>query len=236
MVYCIYLKSTVGGVSVALYKVVLKGQFQGQAINNILYYRNGVGVDISGITLGGAKEVADAVKAIVWPALKGVMSTQYQLAQIDSYVYNDQTFDLLYQNPYTEGVQEYGTNVGTGFNGPAPCAILKFILENHAVLVDGPRPPKRGYLAIGPLADNQISDDGTLNLGQGFNLLWDAVCAVMANNVETILPVPGLFFPVRVHMDKIGIGLKLKITSFTDVQAAVMRRVCSFRRSRQPES
>jgi hypothetical protein len=220
----------------ALYKVVLRGQLQGQAINNIFYYRNAPGLDLSGLTLGGAGEVAKAVKAMVWPALKLIMSTDYLLTQIDSYVYNDQTFDLLYTNPYTEGVADNGSNTGAGYNGPAPCAIMKFILENHIILENGPKPPKRGYLAIGPLADDQIQNDGSLYLAEGWNLKWDALCAVMANNVETVLPIPALFFPVRVHMDKVGIVLKLKITSYSDIQAAVMRRVCSFRRSRQPEN
>ena len=220
----------------ALYKVVLKGIFQGQSIDNILYYRNVEPFDIGGLTLGGTKEVADAVKAIVWTGLRQVLTTQYQLQQIDAYVYNDQTFDLLYQAPYTVGVQENGTYNLEGFNGPAPCAILKFILENHIILANGPKPPKRGYLAIGPLADSQIDDDGSLVLDTVNQAKWDIVCGVMANNVYTVLPIPAAFFPVRVHMDKVGILMKLKITSFADVQAAVMRHNVSFRRSRQPES
>ena len=220
----------------ALYKVVVKGSCQGQAINNILYYRTGIGVDISGFTVGGTKEVADAVKAMIWPALKEVLPPAYELQQIDSYVYNEQTFDLLYEAPYTVGVQDFGVAGDGNLNGPAPCAIMKFILENHVILVDGPRPPKRGYLAIGPMPDLLINDDGSLKLDAGFNLKWDALCAVMANNVETILPIPAVFFPVRVHMDKVGIIPKFKITSFSDIQAAVMRHFCSYRRSRQPEN
>lgn len=220
----------------ALYKVVLKGIFQGQAIDNILYYRTGVGFDISGLTVGGTKEVADAVKAMVVPPLLVVLTADYLLQQIDSYVYDDQTFNLLYQNPYTLGCDLAGLKGQGAYNGPAPCAILKFILESHPILVNGPRPPKRGYLAIGPLEDSQIRDDGSLNLDAPNNLYWDAVCAAMANNVETILPIPALFFPVRVHMDKVGIINKLKITSFADIQDAVMRRQTSYRRSRMPES
>jgi len=220
----------------AVYKVVLRGQFQGQAINNILYYRNATGLDLGGLTLGGAAEVARAVKAMVWPVLKFIVPAAYTLTQVDSYVYNDQTFDLLYTNPFTEGVNEVGVNPGTSYNGPAPCAIMKFILENHIILENGPKPPKHGYLAIGPLADDMITNEGMLYQGEGWNLKWDALCAVMANNVETILPIPALFYPIRVHMDKVGILFKLKITSYSDIQAAVMRRVCSFRRSRQPEN
>jgi hypothetical protein len=220
----------------ALYKVVLKGSFQGQAINNILYYRNGLGFDIGGLTLGGTKEVCDAVGAMVWPVLKTVLPNTYQLQQIDGYVYDEEAFDLLYMNPYTLGVQANGDQSGEFMNGPAPCAILKFILESHIILVNGPKPPKRGYLAIGPLTDGQIRTDGSLQLDPPNNLLWGALCAILANNVETVLPIPAVFYPVRVHMDKVGVVGKLKITSFSDIQGAVMRHFTSFRRSRQPEN
>lgn len=220
----------------ALYKVVLKGACQGQAVNNILYYRNSPGTDVGGITLGGTQEVAEAVKAIVWPALRIQMNQLYTLNQIDSYVYNDQTFELLYNQPYSTGVQQAGLYGSTDMDGPARCAILKFVLEAAPLLVDGPKPPKRGYLAIGPLVSGQINQDGSLNLTPPENIAWDAICAVLANNVETILPVPAVFFPVRVHMDKVGILFRLKITSFSDVKAALMRRQTSFRRSRMPES
>jgi hypothetical protein len=221
----------------ALYKTVLKGTFQGQAIDNILYYRNGVGVDLSGLTLGGTKELSDAVRAMVWPALRPIMSPAYTLVEVDTYVYNDQTFDLLYQTPYAEVINEVGTHPTTfGLNGPAPCAILKFVLESHPILVDGPKPPKRGYLAIGPLDDGQISNDGSLNLASPEGGLWTSLCNAVSENVETILPIPAVFFPVRVHMDRVGIGLKLKITSFTDIQGALMRHFTSYRRSRMPEN
>jgi hypothetical protein len=224
------------GFEMAIYKVVLDGSFQGQKINNILYYRNGAGLDIGGLTLGGAKEVADAVKAIVWPALKVVLPDTYILNQINSYVYNDQTFDLLYQVPFTLGVQETGLENGHSYNGPAVCAIMKFILEPHIVLANGVKPPVRGYLAIGPISDTRVNNDGSLSLVEPQNLQWDAICAVMANNVYTVLPIPAAFFPIRVHQDKVGIVEKLKITSFSDVQACVMRHQTSFRRSRMPEN
>jgi hypothetical protein len=220
----------------ALYKVVLRGSFQGQAINNILYYRTGLGFDIGGLTLGGTKEVADAVKAIVWAGLRPSLSTNYELQQIDSYVYNDQTFDLQYQSPFTLGVAEMGMCSDAEYNGPAVCAIMKFVLENHVLIANGPKPPKRGYLAIGPLSDGQVNSDGSLNLETARRAAWDIACAVCANNVETILPVPAVFYPVRVHMDVVGIVGKLKITSFSDIQAAVMRHFTSFRKSRQPEN
>jgi hypothetical protein len=165
-----------------------------------------------------------------------VLPLTYELQQIDSYVYNDQDFNLVYQSPYTTGVQEFGLETSPTLNGPAPCGILKFILENRAILTNGYKPPKRGYLAIGPLSDSLIENDGSLRMTEGLDLKWGAICAMLANNVETILPIPAVFYPVRVHSERIGLALKLKIVSYSDVQAAVMRHFSSFRRSRMPEN
>ena len=218
----------------AIYKVVLNGAFQGKDIKNILYYRNGVGIDICGLTVGGTVELSAAVRAMVWPALSLVLPDSYELQDITTYVYNQETFALLYQNPTTEGVQEPGLVSGVTFNGPAPCAIVRMALEPTLFLLNGPKPPKRGYLAIGPLSDGWIKDNGEVLLDTGHKASWDVVCAALANNVETILPIPAVFFPIRVHQDKI---LNLwKITSFADVRDATVRTFSSYRRSRMPEN
>jgi len=215
-----------------IYKVVLNGQCQGQDIKNILYYRTGFEIDISGLTAGGTVECAQAVKSMVWPLLKAVLPVSFEMQDISCYVYDSQDFHLMYQNPTILGVQENGLRAGS-LNGPAPCAILRFSLEPHIILVDGPKPPKRGYLAVGPMIDEWIQDSGEMLLGTVEQLEWDLVCAALSNNIGTILP-PSNFFPIRVHQDKV-LGL-WKITSFADVRDCSIRTGSSFRRSRMPES
>lgn len=216
----------------AIYKVVLNGKAFGQDIKNILWYRNGIGVDLSGLTVGGTVEVATAVKDTVWPLMKAVMPAAYMLQDITSYVWDESTFNLLYQNPTTVGVGEQGVVTG-GTNGPAVCAIVNFALEPTSIVFNGPKPPKKGYLAIGPLADDWIGDSAEMPKASGQKPAWDALCFALSNNVETLLP-PGLFFPIRVHQTKI---LNVwKIDSFADVRDATLRHYASYRRSRQPEN
>lgn len=216
----------------AIYKVILNGECQGQDIKNILWYRNGIGIDLSGLTVGGTVEVANAVKATIWPLLKEVMQSIYTLQDISVYVFDESTFNLLYQNPTILGVQEQGMQ-HENMNGPAVCGIMKFSLEPTSILVNGPKPPKKGYLAIGPLNDDQVKDDGELNLTGGYQAVWNGVCFGFANNIETLLP-PAVFFPIRVHHDKV-LGV-WNLDSFSDIRDASMRTQTSFRRSRMPES
>lgn len=215
----------------ALYKVVLNGNYAGQDIKNILYYRSGLGLDIGGLTAGGTRELGLAVKAMVWPALSGVLPVGYMLQDITSYVFDDGTFDPIYQNPVTIPVAEYGTNPGET-NGPATCAIAKFQLEPTIIVTNGIKPPKRGYLAIGPLTDNVITSAGRLQPGAPWTAVWAGICSALGNNVEQILPVPFVWFPIRVATQKI-LGI-WKITSYSDVSGVSMRDIASFRRSRQP--
>jgi hypothetical protein len=216
----------------AIYKVVLNGQCQGQDIKNILYYRNGIGIDLSGLTVGGTVEVADAVKAIVWPAMRPIMPTAYELQDITAYVYDESNFNLLYQNPTIVGVEQSGTLAGD-LNGPATCAIFRFSLEPTSILLNGIKPPKRGYLAIGPMTDSRIDNEGKLTNDVDVRAQYAITAFALANNVETLIP-PAVFFPIRVHQQKV-LGL-FKIVSFADIRDCVVRVGTSYRRSRMPES
>jgi hypothetical protein len=215
----------------AFYKVVLNGQAYGQDIKNILYYRTGLGVDIAGLTVGGTVELANSVRAIIWPLMKQVLTDSYRLEDITASVYNDGTFDLVYQNPTTVQVGENGVRAGT-LNGPATCAIVKFSLEPTMLIANGPKPPKRGYVAIGPLCDDQIGNGGSMVLDGLEDAKWTALCFALANNVVSLIP-PAVFFPVRMHQDKV-LGV-FRFTSFADVRDAMVRNMASFRRSRMPE-
>ena len=218
----------------AIYKVILNGQAFGQDIKNVLYYRTGVGIDISGLTIGGTKELCDAVETMVWTPMRAVITGEYQLQEISAYVYDAQTFHLIYQNPYTKGVGEGGL-FATTLNGTAPCAIIKFDLEPHVVFANGFYPPKRGYMAFGPIGQDEVDADGSILYPTGRKLLWDAMCLALASNVETILPIPAVFFPIRVRQDKVGLTGSAQIVSWSDVRDATVRDLTSFRRSRQAE-
>jgi hypothetical protein len=221
-----------GGKKMAFYKVVLNGQCQGQDVKNILYYRTGLGVDLSGFTLGGTRELATLVREFIWTAARVILPTAYRLESITASVYNDGTFDLLYQNPTVIGVGEDGLANGS-LNGPATTAIINFSLEPTLIGANGLKPPKKGYIAFGPLMDTWINDDGTVRKDIATNILWSALETALTMDLINVLP-PAVFFPVRMHQDKI-LGI-FKFTSFADINGASVRNQSSWRRSRMPEA
>jgi hypothetical protein len=217
----------------AIYRAVMNGTYMGQNIVNNLYYRTGVGFDLDGLSLGGAKELALCIKNQVWPKWKFCMTSEYKLEDITVYPYHDGTFDLMYQNPWTENVMEAG-NGPAETDGPGICAILKFNLEGTAILTNGIKPPKRGYVAVGPIQSAWIDNSGALTdtVFLPADSRLNELGVALAGNLESLLP-PVIFFPVRVSQKNI-LGI-WKPVSFADVNGVKVRRRTSFRRSRMIE-
>lgn len=214
------------------YKVVLNGSANGQDIKNILYYRAGVGVDMSGFPLAGAEALAGNIKQEVWPKLKNLICNQYTLETIDVSPINDE-FQLMYQMPFSLLVSENAARTGPSY-GPAACMNIKFVLEPTSI-VNGIKPPQRGYLAIGPIPAEIVTEDGYLTASfMGENSLSEALAALGAN-VEQVLPVPQVWYPIRLKQNRILGGL-VHWESYSDVKGAVVSRRASFRRSRMPEA
>ena len=156
-----------------------------------------------------------------------------KLEDITVYPYHDGTFDLMYQNPWTENVMEAG-NGPAETDGPGICAILKFNLEGTAILTNGIKPPKRGYVAVGPIQSAWIDNSGALTdtVFLPADSRLNELGVALAGNLESLLP-PVIFFPVRVSQK--NILCIWKPVSFADVNGVKVRRRTSFRRSRMIE-
>lgn len=217
-----------------IYKVVLRGECWSQSIQNILWYRTGVGIDIDGLQIGGAFELAETVQDHVWGAMKACVPTAYKLNDIAVYPYNDSTLELVYQNPHIRPVLENGTSTSET-DGTALCAIVKFNLEPTTILTNGVKPPRRGYIALGPISSSQIDNSGHLIDDVFLNLVhpYKVFAETLKDDLVHLLP-PVSFFPIRARQDKV-LGF-YKLTSFADVSGVALRRLTSFRRSRQAES
>lgn len=217
----------------AIYKLVMNGEYHGNRVNNILWYRTGLGIDLDGLTIGGAKELVDQFHAVVWPNFKRVLPPEYKLQDISCYPMHDGTFDLLYQNPYTKNIGDSGDG-DNNTDGPGVCMILKFNLEPTGVLPNGIFPPKRGYIAVGPLPSLYVDNTGHITNAIFVNPLDNIhkLAGALSENLENLLP-PVIFYPIRVSQKKI-LGL-FKVVSFADVSSAAVQRRVSFRRSRLPE-
>jgi len=216
----------------AYYKAVMKAVFQDQAIVNILWYRPGLNFDLTGLGDGGTTVLAGLVKDNVWPKLKALMNTTFTMEEVVAYHY-DQSLHLSTQLPGAVPVGETGARgTGNGNGGPAPCAILRFNLAPTSVL-DNFFPPKRGYLAVGPLDDDEVTDDGHVNTTSGsYNAEWGNLADAVSSNLVSIVP-PLEFVPIRIQTKKIA-GL-ITLRGHADIVSAVVRSRASFRRSRLPE-
>lgn len=213
------------------YKVVLNGSCKGQDIKNVLYYRSGLGVDVSGLTLAGTQALAGNVAQEIWPALKPWLSNDYTLDTIDVSAINDE-FQLVYQMPYTLPVGETGEDTAA-IAGPAMCANFKFNLEPTSI-VNGIKPPARGYVAIGPIGASYVQEDGFFNASTMQSATVTAIQNALAQNIEQLLPVAFVWYPIRLKQSRILGGL-VHWEAYSDIKGCVMSRRASFRRSRMPE-
>ena len=214
------------------YKVVLNGSCEGQDIKNVLYYRSGLGVDVSGLTLAGTQALAGNIKQEIWPKMKVLMPNNYTLETIDVSAINDE-FQLVYQMPYSEVVQETGSDAGA-IIGPALCMNIKFNLEPTSI-VNGIKPPSRGYIAVGPLTAGAVQEDGYFVPMHMTSAAMTAFLTALSSNIEQLLPVAFVWYPIRLKQSRILGGL-VHWESYADIKGAVLSRRASFRRSRMPES
>jgi hypothetical protein len=211
------------------YDAVLHGLYNSQAIVNVLHYRLGIDAIPGDLNLAGAEELANGIKDNVWPHLKAVQPAAYTLEDITVYPRND-SFALIYQTPFLLPVNEAGTSGGWSGTGASPCVILRAHLE-PTTIVEGFIPPRRGYLAIGPVAETSVDDTGHLVSGalDAYQTLGDA----LATNIVSLVPA-AVFFPIRVSVHK-ELGGLLTLRGWADVDQFVVRPLASHRRSRMPE-
>jgi hypothetical protein len=113
--------------------------------------------------------------------------------------------------------------------------IIRMNLEPTTILGNGIKPPKRGYIAVGPIESSNIDNSGHLidaiflNLVHPFHALTDA----LSSNLTNLVP-PVQFWPIRVHQEKV-LGL-FKIRSYADISSCTLRRLTTYRRSRMAEA
>jgi hypothetical protein len=214
------------------YRVVLNGSASGQDIKNILYYRVGLGVDMSLFDFAGAEALAGAVKDQVWSKMKNMLCNQYQLESIDVSPINDE-FELVYQMPFSLGVNQAGPSVAPS-SGVSACMNFKFVLEPTTIL-NGIKPPSRGYIAVGPIPASWIQEDGFLDPAFMAEPSVADFKAAISQNLEVLLPVPTVWFPIRMKQSRILGGL-VHWESYADIKGCMLSRRASFRRSRMPEA
>ena len=214
------------------YKVVLNGNMLGQDIKSMLYYRTGVGVDVLGLELGGAKTLAEQVAQEVVPKWLDCVSNGFVMESVDVYPFND-TFQLMYSLPYTLNIGEPGHNNGEPLP-PSAYIMIKFGFDSQ-VIGEAQLAPKRGYVCVGGLYEGQQDsgrlsgswlDNVTLNTIRG---RFTALADQLAENLESLTP-PVIYFPIRAKRVLGGLW-----NGWADVASARYEDRILWRRSRMLE-
>lgn len=236
----------------------VQGRANNQQIVNTVYYRTEIdvieevlGVDINKIAEATAEMVKQLFQANVLPTLH----ESYELLEVATKSYGFLEAELLNLSPLQEASyvlpvgNQFGGRTGSS-NGPATCYNMRYLLAKGTIL-DQLVGPKRGYLALGPLADSDIGDDGTLKNGidwlGGYQTKLDAAAA----DLSAVKALPGnpiingvtnnQAYPVRVKKLRITSPFDTNLFSFgingySDVVTCTFDDVASFRRSRKPEA
>lgn len=221
------------------YKLVNTALFAGQRIQNIFYYRLGVGVEIGGFSFAGAAELATAFRGYVVAQWQHCVPPSFVFESIDVYPLDD-LFQLVYTQPYhlaTGLVGDRAVSAGTGWLPVANCAIMSYSLENVTVLANGINPPKRGYQAISPLPEDMVDEKGYVvdaafqDPSNDYVLLADAFAA----NINAVLPAVASWFPIRMKSKRDLLGHVTGWESYSDIQACQLKKKTSYRKSRRPE-
>lgn len=220
------------------YQVRVRGSDGGQNVINLLWYRDPSIFGTLGEYIGIANALSDAVynqvvksQTPAYPRGLGLLdaiSSNYALQDIEVFAYNS-LFAPISSTPVTNPYAGSGVR-SAATNGPAPCINMRARME--PVLGPGIGTPKRGYLAIGPVADGDI--DPTGHVTPAWIPFMDSLGDNLSTNVPIVLPLPTIFFPIRVRVTRLA-GVVVAI-GYRDVSDFVTDRVAKFRRSRLPEA
>lgn len=132
------------------------GEVGGKEVLNTLWYRL---EETHGTTATAAAALAAEWVVTVSPQWVKFFPSQYNLARVEVQAYSSVWAPLMFL-PYSATVDTPGTNTGT-LAGPAQTVILNFSLDLASLLEPADtNPPRRSYLALGPVPEAAIGDDG----------------------------------------------------------------------------
>lgn len=200
----------------------LHGTCQGQEIQHTLWY---FGDTSSGAAAAAADALHTKLMLDVYPDFCSGLVTLYVLNTVDYQVYTSGWAPELII-PQTSEVDITGSQ-GQDLMGPAPCAILKFLLDNTFGDTGAGRPVlKRSYIAYGPIGEPCVDDAGDLDFaGFGGSALADLKVALNTtwSSVAGLGDVRGI---------RVGSPDGLGVRSYAGYTDTAFRTHASFRRSR----
>jgi hypothetical protein len=241
-----------------IYKVTMHARYLGQQLVNTLWYRSVLeGTFASDLLIDGAQALGKSVIDHIWSGcLQPYFPTNYYFDGVSVMGFNDM-YEVLYNNTIfvaPTGDNTHGTEAASENKIPlANCVNLAFTLKNRLITLPWFKPPSKGLIALSPVSDGWVGNDGTLNdIGMG-------VYEIMAHAFEMKLPwdfadvelpfvgwvigagIGDVFIPVRAKTwqfdtPQIFGGITyMKHIETTDVEACNPRKLLGYRRSRRVE-
>ena len=203
------------------YRTIVEGRYEGQAIKNILWYQevNDLILDMSQAVLFRS-EVAKAV-AFTLESSYAFLTDLWEAPTISTNVY-DAAGVKIDAAPAVTVTSLIGSDINAA-NGPGDYLVINFDLDLNTGFGVG---PVKGYVAWGPVPENQIQADGqhTFTVGQQGN-----ITGPFAENLFPIVsPQPStqwVLKPVRVRLVVPPVGPFF--SGNKDVIGAVMRPFAS---------
>ena len=208
------------------YRADLRMTYRGQAMQNTLWYRDRD--PFSGDLIEQAALLGEKLNAHFFPALGAVLPTIiHETAHFDEWAVMPLEaigFGPALSTPIVTVIDRDGS-AGGEVMLPANVGILRFVLR-PGLITSGLYQPRRSYLAVGPLSEIHVDEDGRLT--DSVYGGWSDAAEVFALNVGTVAGAGG-WAPVRY-------GNNGTLQGFAEVDGCTPRRATSWRRSRMPEA
>lgn len=209
------------------YAVSIVGFAGRDAIENTLYYKEqGVDADDAASALLSAAALADRVVTTIVGQIAGELSAAYQASSVVVRAFKATGQPYAF-TPVEVAAESIGVVAGA-LDGYAHTAVLAFQLLADLTLVGTIKAPKRGNLAIGPLVNSQVADNGDL-IKSGQVASFADTITVLTQPVE--LTGAPQWYPIRTSMVRSGVDAGW-IGAYSNVIGALWRTKTSFRRSR----
>jgi len=216
-------------------KITFYGEYFNQAIVNIFWFRSTEWLPLQGNPFDDSLAFIDAFLTHVQTAWLTNLPTDYQLREVQGTGYADD-FKIVTASPVVRTVGANGSITNDTTTGAPTVAVIALRCGTQ-VQINGIGQSKRnrGYIAYGPIGDGYV--DNYAHLSPGMQGALESLAALLDDNITVLNPAVTLH-PIRIHEKTVQAGpLKvLQYRTYSDITGYAVRRLASYRRSRQPEA
>jgi len=215
-------------------KVTFVGEYFNQAVVNVLHYRAAGWVPGAGNPFDDVDAFVEAVVTEVQASLLAALPADYRLNTVEGVGYDD-SYAIVTGSPIIKTVNTVGSLAGATNGAPSCCIIGLRCGEQVQINGTGKSLRNRGYVAAGPLRDDDV--DSYQHIIPAQYARMETLAGHLDNQVAIVGGLVTLI-PIRIHekfQSILGHQVLLWRT-YSDVLGYRVQRVSSYRRSRQAEA